>query len=67
MVLHLSREPSARLLKHVVRCYLRLSDNPRSVFYHCLSMKCAQLFLIGHLYSQDYGFSYDVFNSMIKY
>ncbi|XP_053373503.1 CCR4-NOT transcription complex subunit 9-like [Mercenaria mercenaria] len=30
MVLHLSREPSARLLKHVVRCYLRLSDNPRA-------------------------------------
>jgi hypothetical protein len=29
MVLHLSKEPSARLLKHVVRCYLRLSDNPR--------------------------------------
>ena len=31
MVLHLSKEPSARLLKHVVRCYLRLSDNPRLV------------------------------------
>ncbi|XP_070211356.1 CCR4-NOT transcription complex subunit 9-like isoform X2 [Littorina saxatilis] len=30
MVLHLSKEPSARLLKHVVRCYLRLSDNPRA-------------------------------------
>ncbi|XP_075286314.1 CCR4-NOT transcription complex subunit 9 isoform X3 [Opisthocomus hoazin] len=29
MVLQLSKEPSARLLKHVVRCYLRLSDNPR--------------------------------------
>ncbi|ELV10688.1 1-phosphatidylinositol-4,5-bisphosphate phosphodiesterase delta-4 [Tupaia chinensis] len=28
MVLQLSKEPSARLLKHVVRCYLRLSDNP---------------------------------------
>ncbi|TMS11587.1 CCR4-NOT transcription complex subunit 9 [Larimichthys crocea] len=27
MVLQLSKEPSARLLKHVVRCYLRLSDN----------------------------------------
>ncbi|KAK3108712.1 hypothetical protein FSP39_014018 [Pinctada imbricata] len=30
MVLHLSKEPSGRLLKHVVRCYLRLSDNPRA-------------------------------------
>lgn len=32
MVLQLAKEPSARLLKHVVRCYLRLSDNPRLVF-----------------------------------
>ena len=31
MVLQLAKEPSARLLKHVVRCYLRLSDNPRLV------------------------------------
>jgi len=31
MVLALSKDPSARLLKHVVRCYLRLSDNPRYV------------------------------------
>ncbi|XP_058458584.1 CCR4-NOT transcription complex subunit 9 [Topomyia yanbarensis] len=30
MVISLSKEPSARLLKHVVRCYLRLSDNPRA-------------------------------------
>lgn len=30
MVLALSKEPSPRLLKHVVRCYLRLSDNPRA-------------------------------------
>lgn len=30
MVMSLSKEPSARLLKHVVRCYLRLSDNPRA-------------------------------------
>ena len=35
MVLALSKEPSPRLLKHVVRCYLRLSDNPRYFrFYH---------------------------------
>jgi len=30
MVLQLAKEPSARLLKHIVRCYLRLSDNPRA-------------------------------------
>uniref|UniRef100_A0A2K6UMC3 CCR4-NOT transcription complex subunit 9 n=1 Tax=Saimiri boliviensis boliviensis TaxID=39432 RepID=A0A2K6UMC3_SAIBB len=30
MVLQLSKEPSAHLLKHVVRCYLPLSDNPRA-------------------------------------
>lgn len=29
MVQQLAKEPSARLLKHVVRCYLRLSDNLR--------------------------------------
>ena len=29
MVIALAKEPSARLLKHVVRCYLRLSDNQR--------------------------------------
>ena len=30
MVLNLAKEPSSRLLKHVVRCYLRLSDNLRA-------------------------------------
>lgn len=30
MVLSLAKDPSARLLKHVVRCYLRLSDNARA-------------------------------------
>ena len=30
MVIQLSKEPSQRLLKHVVRCYLRLSDNTRA-------------------------------------
>lgn len=29
MVLSLAEQPSTRLLKHIVRCYLRLSDNPR--------------------------------------
>ena len=30
MVFALAKEPSGRLLKHVVRCYLRLSDNLRA-------------------------------------
>ena len=30
MVIQLSKEPSQRVLKHVVRCYLRLSDNTRA-------------------------------------
>ena len=30
MVIALSKDQSAMLLKHVIRCYLRLSDNPRA-------------------------------------
>ncbi|KAH7859608.1 hypothetical protein Vadar_003209 [Vaccinium darrowii] len=30
MVTALSEQPSSRLLKHIIRCYLRLSDNPRA-------------------------------------
>ncbi|XP_043198085.1 CCR4-NOT transcription complex subunit 9-like [Amphibalanus amphitrite] len=30
MVINLEKEKSARLLKHVIRCYLRLSDNSRA-------------------------------------
>jgi len=26
----LAEQPSVRLLKHIIRCYLRLSDNPRA-------------------------------------
>ena len=33
MVISLAKEPSGRLLKHVVRCYLRLSDNQRYTFF----------------------------------
>lgn len=29
MVVTLADQPSPRLLKHIIRCYLRLSDNPR--------------------------------------
>jgi CCR4-NOT transcription complex subunit 9 len=32
MVTKLLEAPSARLLKHIVRCYLRLSENPRLLF-----------------------------------
>jgi hypothetical protein len=31
MVVMLAEQPSPRLLKHIIRCYLRLSDNPRWV------------------------------------
>ncbi|XP_031104651.1 CCR4-NOT transcription complex subunit 9-like isoform X2 [Ipomoea triloba] len=30
MVVALAEQPSSRLLKHIIRCYLRLSDNPRA-------------------------------------
>ncbi|KAG7037365.1 CCR4-NOT transcription complex subunit 9 [Cucurbita argyrosperma subsp. argyrosperma] len=30
MVAALSEQPSSRLLKHIIRCYLRLSDNPKA-------------------------------------
>lgn len=30
MVASLAEQPSTRLLKHIIRCYLRLSDNPRA-------------------------------------
>ncbi|KAG1348236.1 CCR4-NOT transcription complex subunit 9 [Cocos nucifera] len=30
MVVSLAEQPSTRLLKHIIRCYLRLSDNPRA-------------------------------------
>ncbi|KAK4746353.1 hypothetical protein SAY87_012665 [Trapa incisa] len=30
MVVSLAEQPSSRLLKHIIRCYLRLSDNPRA-------------------------------------
>lgn len=31
MVIQLAKEPSQRLLKHVVRCYHRLSENNRAL------------------------------------
>jgi len=35
MVAALAEQPSSRLLKHIIRCYLRLSDNPRLVNDFC--------------------------------
>lgn len=32
-------QPSKRLLKHVIRCYLRMSENPRFI----LSLKCHRI------------------------
>jgi len=31
MVIHIAKEPSPRLLKHLVRCYYRLSENQRAL------------------------------------
>ncbi|VDK51112.1 unnamed protein product [Anisakis simplex] len=49
MVLQLAKEPSQRLLKHVVRCYSRLSDNPRHVYqkivYSIVNMKSVKSML----------------------
>ena len=38
MVIGLTKEPSVRLLKHLIRCYLRLSENVRGreALKHCL-------------------------------
>ena len=38
MIQGLAKEPSTRLLKHIIRCYLRLSENARArdALRHCL-------------------------------
>ena len=43
MVIALAKEPSARLLKHVVRCYLRLSDNQRACEARKVGMRVNKL------------------------
>ncbi|KAH3720376.1 CCR4-NOT transcription complex subunit 9-like [Dreissena polymorpha] len=55
MVLHLTREPSARLLKHVVRCYLRLSDNPRAreALRQCLPDQLKDISFVNHLTDEN--------------
>ncbi|KAL7668551.1 hypothetical protein ACOME3_009249 [Neoechinorhynchus agilis] len=35
IILHIGKDPEPRLLKHVIRCYLRLSENPRA----CLALQ----------------------------
>lgn len=39
MVESLAEQPSTRLLKHIIRCYLRLSDNPRSPALACEALQ----------------------------
>ena len=45
MVASLAKEPSGRLLKHIVRCYLRLSDNARCVCMRVYNLKAELLTL----------------------
>jgi hypothetical protein len=50
MVTALVRDPSVRLLKHIIRCYLRLSENPYDSHFHAqhvsrfFSFLCSQSF-----------------------
>lgn len=37
MVASLAEQPSTRLLKHIIRCYLRLSDNQRFASHFSVS------------------------------
>ena len=39
MVQLLAEHQSVRLLKHIIRCYLRLSDNPRLVVHSVTLMQ----------------------------
>uniref|UniRef100_M1B5A2 Cell differentiation protein rcd1 n=1 Tax=Solanum tuberosum TaxID=4113 RepID=M1B5A2_SOLTU len=39
MVGALAEQPSSRLLKHIIRCYLRLSDEPRALFDLSVSVR----------------------------
>ncbi len=46
MVQLLAEQPSVRLLKHIIRCYLRLSDNPRLAQFLHLSHFASILFSV---------------------
>jgi CCR4-NOT transcription complex subunit 9 len=41
----LVEQPSPRLLKHIIRCYLRLTDNPRFMLVLCANFDSVTLFL----------------------
>jgi hypothetical protein len=50
MVVMLAEQPSPRLLKHIIRCYLRLSDNPRCARSRAAprpSLRCLTLDVLG--------------------
>ncbi|XP_024536063.1 CCR4-NOT transcription complex subunit 9 isoform X2 [Selaginella moellendorffii] len=54
MVQALAETPSSRLLKHIIRCYLRLSDNPRA----CEALKtCLPEYLRDNTFSNCLRFS----------
>jgi hypothetical protein len=42
MVQQLVSQPSQRLLKHIIRCYLRLADNPRCVTFSLYFRMCSK-------------------------
>jgi CCR4-NOT transcription complex subunit 9 len=46
MVQLLAEQPSVRLLKHIIRCYLRLSDNPRLAQFLHVPHFASILFLV---------------------
>lgn len=51
MVKALAEQPSSRLLKHIIRCYLRLSDNLRLVNgVDWLLNSCSFIFTTGIIY-----------------
>lgn len=45
VVIYLARDWSLRLMKHVIRCYLRLCDDPRSVPVFCLCILFSTWFM----------------------
>jgi hypothetical protein len=52
MVVMLQEQPSVRLLKHVVRCYLRLSDNARYV-HTFSSLPHSSCFIFGFFFFSE--------------
>lgn len=48
MVVTLAEQPSTRLLKHIIRCYLRLSDNPRFARAYFRYFCCFNIFMLNY-------------------